>query len=534
MDTTSPWVPFRHKAFLILWIAGLISNIGTWIFNVTCGWMMTNLSTSPLMISLVQAATTLPICLFALPAGALGDIFDRRTVLLCAQISLSIILLCFVILLAVDVVTPWLLLTFTFLTGVGTAFSMPVWLAIVQRLVTKEELHAAVALSGVSMNIARAVGPAIGGYILISFGAIYAVGIDALSYLAVVGALLWWQIAIKIESTLPRERILGAMKAGIRFTRHSKALKSTLIRSFAFLFFAASYWALLPLIAKTLLQGGADLYGLLFGGIGVGAVTGAVILPTLKKVLGVEGLVISGTLGTALAISLFVMVNQPEYAFIASCIAGAAWMMVLSSLNVSAQVALPDWIRARGLAILQVVFFGGMALGAIVWGQLATFYSVEMSLRLSAIGMLLLVPLTWRWKLNLGEFHDYTPSRHWAEPNLVLSVKHQDGPVLISVEYLVAEENRSLFEKRIWHLGIIRKRDGAMFWGVFEDVERPGRYLEMFVDESWASHLRSHERVSHSDREVESLLVSLHLGPEKPKVTHAVAPNGKKNMPDNR
>lgn len=521
---SSPWAPFKHRVFLVLWVAGLISNIGTWIFNVTSGWLMTGLTDSPLMVSLIQASTALPIFLFALPGGAFGDIFDRRKVLLYVQSMLAVVLLIFAILLYMKIINAWLLLFFTFLTGVGTAFSMPSWQATIPRLVPREALSSAIALNGINMNIARAIGPALGGIILLIFGAILAVIIDAVSYLVVVLALLWWRVNTKTKTTIPRERVMSAMKAGIRFCIHSKPLVATLIRSFVFFLFASAYWALLPLIAKDILHGGPGLYGILFGAIGVGAVGGAFLLPFMKNTVGPNVTVILGTLGTSLAVLLFALESSPLQGIFASLMAGCSWIMVVVNLSVSAQVALPDWVRSRGLAMVQVVFFGGMALGSVLWGQLAGLLGLKIALEISALLAIIALVCVWRWKLYQGEYHDYSPSHHWAEPKPAYELAPNRGLVLITIEYHIAVENRDLFVKRMRHLGKIRKRDGAIFWGIFEDIEKPGRYTEIYVDESWIAHLRKHERVSYADRVIEEKVKALHIGAEAPKVTHAVGP----------
>ncbi len=521
--TISAWAPLKRNVFLVLWCAGLISNIGTWVFNVTSGWLMTELSPSPLMVSLVQAATAMPIFLFALPAGALGDIFDRRKLLMVVLTILALILFIFAALIKRNILNAWLLLLFTFLVGAGTAFFTPTWQAIMPYLVPKKELHSAIALNGISMNFARAVGPAIGGLLLAAFGAILAVIIDAVSYLFVVVGLLWWRMAL-VESVLPRERVFGAMRAGLRFVILSEALIATLVRAFIFVLFASAFWALLPLIAKDLLAGGPKLYGLLLSGIGAGAITGALLLPLIRKKLNAHGMVMTGTLFTVSALLLFALGGHWFTGIAASILAGISWIIALSTLNVSAQYALPDWVRARGLAIFQVVFFGGMMLGSVLWGQLAQVIGLKFALMVSAGLALLSLPLTKIWQLNLGEDNDFSPSRHWPDPSQQREIEPYQGPVLIMIEYQIAIDNRSLFEERIHKLGVIRKRDGATFWGVFEDVANPGHYIETFVDESWVAHLRKHERVSASDREVQDKLLSLHIGAQPPKVTHALAP----------
>lgn len=522
-ESQSILAPFRHRVFLLIWCAGLISNIGTWIFNVTSSWLMTELSHSALMVSLVQAATALPIFLFALPAGALGDIFDRRKLLIFCLMLLTVILFIFAAFLHVNLINAWLLLLFTFLIGIGTAFFAPTWQAVVPYLVKKQELQSAIALNGISMNFARAIGPAIGGFILAVFGAVLAVILDAISYLFIVIALLGWKMTVS-KSDLPRERLFGAMKSGLQFALLSEALRATLYRTFFFILFSCAFWALLPLIAKHIYGGGPSFYGILLSGIGAGAVLGALLLPLFQKKHKADELVLMGTLLTALALFLFALGGHPSLGICASIIAGISWLCVLSSLNVSAQFALPDWVRARGLAIFQVVLFGSMMLGSVLWGQLTVMMGLKWSLTLNAVLALACIPFTKRWQLNLSEEEDYTPSHHWPVLQSKTPISHHQGPVLVMIEYHIALENKTLFEERMTALGILRKRDGARYWGFFEDIEKEGHYIETFIDESWVAHLRKHERVSQADKKIQEKILSLHVGSEPPKITHAITP----------
>ena len=524
--TGSVFSPFKHRAFTVLWIATLISNIGTWMFNVTSGWVMTELSPSPFMVSMVQAATALPIFLFALPAGVLGDLFNRRKLLLWTQIFLALVLFVFAGLLWAGVTSAWALLSFTFLIGVGSAFASPAWQAIVPRLVPRDLLGAAIVWNGVSMNIARAVGPALGGFILAAVGAMVTVLLDAASYLAVVAALLWWRTAAIRTDALPRERLSGAMRAGIRFALYSKPLRHTLIRALAFFACASAYWALLPMVAKDLLQGGPGLYGILLTALGAGAVAGAFLLPVMKRHWSANKIVMLATAGTALCLAMFAWGTHAAIGILAGFMGGVSWIMAVSILNFSAQVALPDWVRARGLAVFQMVVFGAMAIGSLGWGQAAAMTDLSSALATSGLLALVLIPVTKRFKLNLGEHHDHTPSGHWAEPVPVTYVSHDHGPVLVTLEYRIDDADRDTFFVLMREMGAIRYRDGAIQWGFFEDVEDRGRFIEMFTVESWVAHLRQHTRVSASDKALQDKIFALHRGVTPPRVIHAVTPHG--------
>lgn len=523
--TGSAFSPFKHRIFTVLWIATLVSNIGTWMFNVTSGWVMTGLSSSPFMISMVQAATTLPVFLFALPAGALGDLFDRRKLLVWTQIFLAAVLLLFTALLWTGSVTAWILLLFTFIIGAGSAFAMPAWQAIVPRLVPRDTLSSAIVLNGVSMNIARAIGPALGGFILAAAGAVATAFLDAISYLAVAAALLWWRASTIQDDALPRERLAGAMRAGIRFALHSEPLRHTLIHALAFFMCASAYWALLPLIAKDTLQGGPSLYGILLTALGIGAVSGAFLLPVMKKHFKANTIMMVATTVTALSSMLFAYGGHAVTGMVAGLTGGVSWIMAVSLLNVSAQMALPDWVRARGLAIFQMVVFGAMAAGSLSWGQATEIIGLPEALTVSGFLALLLIPITARFKLNLGEHHDYTVSGHWSDPAPVIPISHDHGPVLVTLEYRIDDADRAAFYLLMQELEMTRRRDGAIQWGFFEDVEDHGRFIEMFTVESWVAHLRQHARVSVSDKLLQNKIFALHRGESSPRVTHAVAPH---------
>jgi MFS family permease len=523
--TGSAFSPFKHRIFTVLWIATLVSNIGTWMFNVTSGWVMTGLSSSPFMISMVQAATTLPVFLFALPAGALGDLFDRRKLLVWTQIFLAAVLLLFTALLWTGSVTAWTLLLFTFIIGAGSAFAMPAWQAIVPRLVPRDTLSSAIVLNGVSMNIARAIGPALGGFILAAAGAVATAFLDAISYLAVAAALLWWRASTTQDDALPRERLTGAMRAGIRFALHSAPLRHTLIHALAFFMCASAYWALLPLIAKDTLQGGPSLYGILLTALGIGAVSGAFLLPVMKKHFKANTIMMVATTVTALSSMLFAYGGHAVTGMVAGLTGGVSWIMAVSLLNVSAQMALPDWVRARGLAIFQMVVFGAMAAGSLSWGQATEIIGLPEALTVSGFLALLLIPITARFKLNLGEHHDYTASGHWSDPAPVIPISHDHGPVLVTLDYRIDDADRAAFYLLMQELEMTRRRDGAIQWGFFEDVEDHGRFIEMFTVESWVAHLRQHARVSVSDKLLQNKIFALHRGESSPRVTHAVAPH---------
>lgn len=521
----SAWSPFRHSVFAVLWTATVVSNIGTWMHDVAAGWLMASLTSQPLFVASVQAATTLPVFLFALPAGALADILDRRKLLLVVKVALTVIAACLGVMVFMEAVNPLILIIFTFAMGTGAAFIAPTWQAIVPQLVPKEDLQSAVALHSVGINISRAIGPALGGAIIVGLGVGMPFIFNAISFLGVVGALLWWKPEQTDTVHLPAERFAGAIRTGMRFARESQPLRSTLIRAAGFFLFASAYWALLPLIARDLLAGGAAFYGILLAAIGVGALIGAVALPKLKALLGPNKLVAVGCLTTALVLVIFSTVDNQYVAVVTSLLAGASWLAVLSNLNVSAQTALPEWVRARGLSVLLIIYFGSMAGGSLLWGRVADGIGIPQTLLIAAAGAVIAVPLTWRWKLHLGAKLDLTPSMHWTPNIFDLDVEEDRGPVMVTIEYLIDPNLAPEFLDLIRKLGENRRRDNSFSWGVFEDAERPGRYLEYFMVESWLEHSRQHHRVTEADKNLEELVRNYHLGKEPVKVGHFVAPS---------
>jgi MFS family permease len=513
--------PFRERAFAVIWTATVVSNIGSWMYGAASGWLMTTLDPSPLMVSLVQVASSLPIFLFALPAGAIADIVDKRRFLLVSEVAITIVSFGFAALVALDLVTPWMLLAFAFAIGVGNAVTGPPYQSIVPLLVPREELPSAVAANSVGINISRAVGPALGGVITTVVGIAAPFWINAASNLASVGALAWWRGPPRRAKQLPAERFFGAIRSGVRYARHNARLRATLVRAIAFFLFASAYWALLPLVARERISAGADLYGLLLGAIGLGAIGGAFALPRLKAKLGTDAIVAVGSLGTAIALVLFGSAADAFVAIIASLVAGVSWIAVLSSLNVSAQVALPEWVRSRGLGVYVTVFFGAMTVGSLLWGHVAGITGIAMAHYIAAAGALLAIPLTWRWKLHQGTAPDLTPSAHWPAPVVSTDIDEDSGPVLVTIEYRIDPRDRDAFLAAIARIAPERRRDGAYAWGVFEDLAKPGRFTETFHVESWLEHLRQHERVTKADQEVEERV--RRFTTEPPRITHMIA-----------
>lgn len=524
--------PFKHRTFAVMWLAALISNIGTWMHSVGAGWLMTSLSPSPLVIALVQTATTLPVFLFALPAGALADIFNRRSLLLITNIMMLVSATIFAVLVWQGMASAMLLLAFTFLLGAGAAFMAPAWQAVIPKMVPKEELPQAVALGGISINLSRAIGPALAGLLITMHGIASPFVANTASFVVIILALVWWKNATPATSNnLPPERVWSAMKTGIRYACNSAPLKATMWHVLGFMFFANAYWGLLPIISKDTLQGNAAYFGMLMGAVGFGAVMGAFLLPRFKRKLNANQMVALGTLGTSAITGYFTIAADQHLAIAASLIFGMSWILVLSSVNISAQQALPDWVRARGLAVFMMVFFGSMSLGATFWGWLAGVTSTETSMLAASMGGILFILFSYRSKLQQGKDLNLTPSHHWPQPITHDEVAYDEGPVIIQICYVIHERDREAFLDAVHQLKPARQRDGAHSWGVYEDTEQKGHYIEHFVEESWVEHLRHHERVTHADKPLQDAVMAFHQGDETPIVKHFLASYPTKRKP---
>lgn len=493
--------------------------------DVGAGWLMTELSPSPLVVAAVQAATTLPIFLFALLAGAVADIFDRRGTLIAINSIKLVIVSALALTVAADAMTPALLLAFTFAIGTGAAFLAPAWQAIVPKLVPREELGPAIALNSMGINVSRAIGPALAGFFIVTIGLWFPFALNAFSFVVILIALIWWKPEPEKVGMLPHEHVRAAMMAGLRYARNSKPLKATLIRSGSFFLFASAFWAMLPLIAKNVLGGGPTLYGTLLASVGAGAVAGALVLPKVIKKLGQDRTVALGTLGTAVVLVVLAVVPSNVAAASAAAVAGVSWIAVLSSLNVSAQTAVPDWVRARGMSISLTVFFGSMSLGSLVWGQIASVSGIPTALLIAAAGAVLLIPISWGAKLGQGAEMDLAPSSHWPQPMVVAESAEERGPVMVQIAYDINTEHRADFVAAMSDLARARRRGGAYRWTLMQDATAPNRYVESWFEASWVDHLRHHERVSVEDKKIQDHALSFDIRDAPPPAAHFFDPS---------
>jgi MFS family permease len=515
------FAPLRHRLFAVIWIATVLGNIGTFMRDVASAWLVTEISASPAAVAMIQAAGTLPIFLLAIPAGVLSDILDRRRFLILIQIGLGMVSTLLAFLSFSGAVTVESLVILTFLGGIGAALATPAWQAITPELVPRSDLKGAVALNSLGINIARSIGPALGGFILAGFGAAAVYGLDVLSYVLVAIALFWWRRTADADDGL-REQFGGALRAGLRYARASGDLHRILWRAVLFFAFASAVWALLPIVARQEIGGGPGFYGLMLGSVGAGAILGAVLLPRIRSRLGQDRLVLTMTLVTAGMTALLALTNDEVVAVIATFVLGIAWIAMLTTLNSTMQAILPNWIRGRGLAIYLTAFNGAMAAGSLGWGFLAQAIGTDSTLIAAGICLAVTAILAHRAPLPAGE-GDLTPSMHWPEPAMAEPVAHDRGPVMIMITYRIAKDDRAAFLNVLERLSEERRRDGAYAWGISEDAADPEHIVEWFFVESWAEHLRQHKRVSKADADLQAEAHRFHQGSEPPMVRHFLA-----------
>ncbi|MCJ8156746.1 MFS transporter [Sphingomonas sp. LaA6.9] len=514
--------PLSSPVFRALWIATIVSNIGTWMHDVGAGWLMTSLSPDPLMVALVQAATTFPIFAFALPAGALADIVDRRRLLMGAQLFGLAAAATLAALTLAGFTTAWVLLVFTAAIAIGAAFSAPAFQAIVPELVAQPALQQAVALNSLGINIARAIGPAVGGVIIAASGPGAVFAVNAASVVGVLIVLARWQRHVP-ERHLPAEHMVGAMRAGLRYAMRAPELQVVLIRSVGFFLFASCLWALLPIIARRDLDLGPAGYGGLLTFMGTGAIAGAVLMPKLRGRTGANTITLVASVLLAAAMAGLSFAEAFWTASAALFVAGLAWIAMMASLNGGAQATSPGWVKARALAIYLLVFQGSMAAGSTLWGSVASTIGVPSTLLVA--GALLVVfslLLAWRFPLDRASMLDLAPSAHWPAPIVDGAVEHDSGPVLVTIEYRVDPARVPDFFAAIQEMRRIRRRDGAIHWGVYEDTSQPGTVIETFTVESWLEHLRQHDRVTNADRVQQESLAVFNAGDTPPLVRHFV------------
>lgn len=516
------FLPLRHSTFRTLWLATLASNTGMWVQNTGAGWLMTSLDPSPVMVSLVQAASMLPVFLLALPAGALADIVDRRRFLLGAQGWILVMALLLSAMTATGTLGPWGLLALTFGIGAGSAMNFPAWAATTPELVPREDLVQAIALNGIGFNLARAVGPALGGFTIAAAGAEAAFALNAFAFLTLIVALFAWRRPVE-RGRMPKERLVSAMRAGVRFVAASPGMHAVILRACTFFLFTAAVWGLLPIYVRQQLRLGPEAFGLMLGIMGSSAVASGFALPALRSRFGFSGMVFWASLLASLGMGLLAIAQHWLLAGLGMLLYGAAWITAGSTLAAAAQLAAPAWVRARAIAIYQLSFFGVMALGSTLAGWLGARFGVGPAFAVAAAGGAVAAVLVRPWRVETVAVPEAPPAP-LPEPEAPAAeleelLGERSGRVLMVVRYTIDPAQRARFLAAMQEVRRVRQRVGASTWRLYEDVAHPERWAEFWAVESWTEHLREEHRMTRSDRAALAAAAALHQGDTPPEAT---------------
>lgn len=523
--TFSTWRPLRVPMFRNILLAGFVSDIGAFMQGVGAAWLMVSQGAGPLLVALTQTASALPFFLVALPAGAVGDIFDRRRVILIAEVWMFSMAALLAALTIFHLITPWLLLFLTFALAIGDAFEAPPWRAVLSELVPQAELMPAVALNGIEFNLARAVGPALGGFLIAVSGVATAFTLNALSFLVVIWVIARWKRPAQAQGFL-REEVTGAIRAAIRWTRNAPEILTVLGRIGVIMFFASAFWALLPVVAHAL-RPSATFYGLLLTAFGGGAVLGAMALQRTRTFLSNDAMLALGTTIFALTLAGVAAFKSVVLLSFAVLLGGAAWTIVMSLMSTLMQNLAPGWVLARAMSVFMLVYMGMWTGGSAFWGYVASREGTHFSLLAAAIGtaaspVLILISRLPDAPIDLGAWD------HWPKPLFACEIGLAEGPVLVTVEYEIAASQAEDFLAALQKLSRVRRRDGAYRWGIYRDTERATHYVETFIVESWAEHLRQHGRITMADRAIEE---NVDRFDANPKVTHYIYAQSKSKAP---
>jgi len=519
LEPVAAWDPMKRPVFRMLWATWLVANICMWMNDVAAAWLMTSMTTSPIWVALVLSAATLPVFLLGLPSGALADILDRKRYLIFTQFWVAVVATLLGVMVVWGQMTPLLLLMLTFANGVGLAMRWPVFAAIMPELVPRRELPAALALNGVSMNASRIIGPLVAGALIASAGTGWVFALNAV--LSVVSGLLImrWQRE-HVPSPLGRERLVSAMRVGMQFVWQSNRLRAVLLRVSLFFFHSTAVLAMLPLVARQLPGGDAGTFTLLLAAMGVGAIVAALNLRRLRQLMPRDTLVLRATILQSLSTVAVALAPNVWVAVSAMLLNGAAWITCANSLSVSAQLALPDWVRARGMSMYQMAIMGASASGAALWGQLATLSSIQVGLLVAAVSGTATMLLAQRQVVDLSIEEDLTPSREFKVP--VADAPPAIGRVVVTIEYIIDPARSEEFRALMQESRRSRLRQGALEWALLRDIGHPERYLEQITDESWTEHLRRFDRVIASDVALRERKLAFHTPEEPPHVTRRV------------
>ncbi|MFK7858478.1 MAG: MFS transporter [Granulosicoccus sp.] len=513
--------PFSNPVFRSLWFATLVSNLGGLIQAVAAGWTMTTLTDSEQMVALVTASTTLPILALSLLAGVLADNYDRRRIMLAAQLMMLLVSVLLTLATYFEMLTPWLLLAFTFVIGCGGALHNPSWQATVGDIVPRHQVPAAVTANSMSFNLMRSIGPALGGLIIVVAGAAAAFAVNAISYVALILALVLWRRQKEVRS-LPREPFRQAATAGVRYVGLSPNLLRIILRGFLFGLAGVSVLALLPLVARDLLQGSASTYGLLLGCFGIGAVVGAVTNATTRKKFNTETIVRTAFVTMALGVLLLSTGHSMAACAVALLICGGSWMTANSLLNVSLQLSTPRWVVGRALSFYMMSNALGMVAGSWLWGLLAETQSLQIAFVASATTLLAGAIVGYRLPLTEFDALNLEPLNRFIEPTLALQLKPRTGPIMVTVDFNILEADLPEFLQTMSMRRRIRLRDGARRWSLLRDLENPSIWTEKYYVATWVEYVRHNQRRTISDSGISDALHALHQGSGLPKVRRMI------------
>ena len=519
----SVWEPLSTRIFRYLWLATLVSNIGNAMHEVGAGWLMTSLTSSPVMVALVQTAFSLPAFFLLLPSGALSDILDRRRYLISSNFAAGLTAALLAALTITGLVTDWSLLGLTFVLGIGLAMIMPAWQAIIPEVVPREQLQGAISLNTMGMNLSRVIGSLIAGQVIAWTGSGVVFLCNAVTFTCIIITLWRWRRE-RPSPALPPESLRPAIRTGLRYALHAPALQATILRSIGFFLFASIMWAFLPLIARVLLAGTPQTYSFLVTAVSSGAIGGGLLLAKLRRHFNNDQLITWSALLFAVGISLTATIHSIAVALPALALCGACWITVMTCSQVAAQIALPNWVRARGLSVFLTFFMGSLALGPFIWGSIAEFSSVPAAMLIAAIGIVVSSLYSRRWPVEGGDQPDHSPANHWQKPMPLIPVAPQQGPVMVCIHYHLEPGNEKEFLSLMQQWGKARRRDGASDWNILQDTRQEQVYMEYFVVSSWLDHLRQHERITRQDARLQLRIRELQRNGTQPTITHYVKP----------
>ncbi len=525
-EDLSPLAPFKRVTFRMLWGTWLVANTCMWMNDVAAAWMMTSMTTTPLWVALVQTSATLPVFLLGLPSGALADILDRRRYFMATQFWIAGVAIVLCIAVISGVLSPPLLLALTFANGIGLAMRWPVFAAIVPELVPRSQLPAALALNGIAMNVSRIVGPLAAGALIASLGTQYVFVLNAVLSVLSGFVIMRWR-RTHTPHPLGRERLAGAIRVGVQYVMQSSRMRAVLAQVALFFLHSTALLALLPLIARGLhtdtTGGGAGTFTLLLASMGTGAIGAALAMARLRRWLAHDALVLRATLLQSAATLTMAVAPNAWVAALAMAVNGMAWITCANVLSVSAQLSLPDWVRARGMSMYQMAIMGGSALGAALWGQTATVTSVPTALFVAALSGSVCMYLAQRWVIDNSLEEDLTPSREFKAP--VAEQPPGNGHVVVTIAYVIDPLRAGDFKALMQISRRSRLRQGAIGWELLKVMGKPGHYIEQIIDDTWTEHLRRFDRVTASDVALRERKLAFHIGAEPPVITRCVIDN---------